>query len=73
MKMNKVFMVVGDDGFDGHGGVVFGMYPTIDLAEARLKVLESLYKKGIDGAKYMSTRMVEVGADGADFRVAIGG
>ena len=71
--MNKVFMVVGDDGFEGHGGTVFGMYPTLKLAEARLKSLERLYEEGEDGAKYMSTQMVEVGTDGADFRVQIGG
>jgi hypothetical protein len=71
--MNKVFMVVGDDGFDGHGGVVFGMYPSYELAETRLENLERLYEDGQDGCKFMGIQMVEVGADGRDFRLEIGG
>jgi hypothetical protein len=71
--MNKVFMVVGDDGFDGHGGTVFGMYPSYELAEIRLENLERLYEDGQDGCKFMGIQMVEVGADGRDFRLQIGG
>jgi hypothetical protein len=72
-EMNKVYIVYGDDGFDGHGAVVYGMYPTESAAAARVADLERLYEAGEDGNQFLGYRMVEVGAGGSDFRLQIGG
>jgi hypothetical protein len=71
--MNKVFVVYGDDGFDGHGATVFGMYQTEAAARERVSRLEDLYAQGEDGCKYLGYSMVEVAAGGSDFRLQIGG
>jgi len=73
-EMNKVYIVYGDDGLDGHGATLYGMYPTEDAAAARLAYLERLYEAELgDGNRFMGYRMVEVGAGGSDFRLQIGG
>jgi len=72
-EMNKVYIVYGDNGFEDHGATVFGMYPTEDAAKRRVEELEDLYEKGEDGAKFLSYNMVQVGHQGTDFRLQIGG
>lgn len=71
--MNKVYIVYGDDGFEGHGATVFGMYPTEEAAKWRVEELRDLYDKGEDGCKYLGYNMVQVGSQGSDFRLQIGG
>jgi hypothetical protein len=71
--MNKVYIVYGDDGFDGHGATVYGMYPTESQAKARVADLERLYKAGEDGNRFLGYSMVEVGSNGSDIRIQIGG
>ena len=71
--MNKVYIVHGDDGFEGHGAVVYGMYQTGEAAAARVAELERLYEAGEDGNRFLGYSMVEVGAGGSGFRLQIGG
>jgi hypothetical protein len=71
--MNTVYIVAGDNGFGNSGNCVFGLYPTQELAEARLKRLEELRDEGEDGAEYMYIQTVEVGPEGGDCRVYIEG
>jgi hypothetical protein len=75
MKMDKaqVFLVLGDNGGGNSGNSVFGVYPTQELAEARVAKLEALYKAGEDGCECMWVDMVSVGAEGADCRIPVEG
>jgi hypothetical protein len=71
--MTKVYIVYGDDGLDGHGAVVYGMYQTESAAAARVAYLERLYEAGLGaGNQFLGYRLVEVGA-GGDFHLQIGG
>jgi hypothetical protein len=65
--MNKVYIVAGDNGLGNSGNVVLGLYPTQDLAEKR--VAEAT---GVE-AEYVYFDVVEVGAEGANCRVAVEG
>jgi hypothetical protein len=71
--MNEVYIVAGDNGSGNSGNAVFGLYPTKQLAEARLNRLRKLYEEGEDGTEHMYIQMVEVGPEGADCRVAVEG
>ena len=71
--MNTVYIVAGDNGSGNSGNCVFGLYPTQALADARLAKLTGLYAEGEDGAEYMYIQTVEVGSEGADCNVYIGG
>lgn len=71
--MNKVYIVYGDDGLDGHGAVVYGMYPKEEAAAARVADLERLYEAGEDGNRFLGYSMVYLFAGGSDFRLQIGG
>jgi hypothetical protein len=65
--MNKVYIVAGDNGDGNSGNVVLGLYPTQELAEKRVAEC-----RGIE-AEYVYFSVVEVGAEGADCRVAVEG
>jgi hypothetical protein len=65
--MNKVYIVAGDNGMGNSGHVVLGLYPTQELAEKRVAECE-----GVE-AEYVYFDVVEVGAEGADCRVAVEG
>jgi hypothetical protein len=65
--MNKVYIVAGDNGSGNSGNVVLGLYPTQELAEKRVEQC-----RGVE-AEYVYFSVVEVGAEGADCRVAVEG
>ena len=65
--MNKVYIVAGDNGLGNSGNVVLGLYPTQELAEKRVE-----QARGVE-AEYVYFDVVEVGAEGADCRVAVEG
>jgi hypothetical protein len=65
--MNKVYIVAGDNGLGNSGNVVLGLYPTQELAEKRVAECQ-----GVE-AEYVYFSVVEVGAEGADCRVAVEG
>jgi hypothetical protein len=67
MKMTKVYIVAGDNGMGNSGHVVLGLYPTEELALKRMAECKD------EEAYYVYYDVVEVGADGADFRFLIGG
>ena len=66
--MTKVYIVGGDNGMGNSGTGVFGMYPTEELAQARVKFLEQN-----DFAEYLYYEAFEVGPNGADFEFNLGG
>lgn len=67
--MTKVYIVAGDNGFGNSGNCVFGLYPTKELAQARIEQLEA----DQEGCQYMYFEEVEVGPQGGDFEFFIEG
>jgi hypothetical protein len=65
--MNKVFIVMGDNGSGNSGNVVLGLYPTEELARKRVSECQG------EQAEYVYFDVVEVGEAGADCRVAVEG
>jgi len=73
MSKTSIFMVLGDNGFGNSGNMIFGLYPTQELAEKRLRHLQVLFENGEDGAEYMWIKQVFTGPAGVDCRVAVEG
>ena len=67
----KVYFVLGDNGLGNSGNAVFGIYPTLELAQARLANLR--YKEGEAGAEYMWISLLDEGPDGADCDIDVCG
>jgi hypothetical protein len=65
-EMTKVYIVAGDNGMGNSGHVVLGLYPTEELARKRMAECKG------EEAEYIYYDVVEVGPEGADFRVSIG-
>ena len=61
--MTKVWIVGGDNGFGNSGNRIFGIYPTKELAKARIQQL----KKNGGGTEYMYYQEFTVGVNGGDF------
>lgn len=61
--MTKVYIVSAENGGEPEK-FIMGVYPTEDLACARIKVLED--EDGDYGFEYVWFDVVEVGAEGAD-------
>ena len=73
MSKTSIFMVLGDNGGGNSGNAVFGLYPTQELAEKRLRHLQVLFENGEDGAEYMWITEVLVGPEGVDCCVPVEG
>jgi hypothetical protein len=58
----KVYMVLGDNGLGNSGNAVFGLYPTLTLAEDRIRRLE----EEEEAAQYMYIKTVDYGPNGGD-------
>ena len=69
----KVYFVLGDNGLGNSGNAVFGIYPTLELAQARLAYLKGEYNQGESGAEYMWISLLDVGPDGADCDIDVCG
>jgi hypothetical protein len=73
MEQTKVFIVAGDNGMGNSGTCVFGLYPTRELADARLAAMAVLFEEGEDGCEYMYILETQVGPNGGDCSLYIEG